>query len=64
MDGDGVRVSQRAQLSLSKVPCFSPQSDPGTQGSQAVGVISPSTERALCRFSSRFVPFEDLTVIL
>lgn len=64
MDGDGVRVSQRAQLSLSRVPCFSPQTDPGTQGSQAVDVISPSTESALCHFSLRSVLFEDLTVIL
>ena len=41
-----------------------PYSDPGTQGSQAVGVISPLTESALCRFSSCSVPFEDLAVIL
>ena len=65
MDADGVRESARELSCPFPELEASPQyRDPGTQGSQAAGVISPSTESALCHFSSCSVPFEDLAVIL
>ena len=51
MDGDGITASARELSGPFPEFCASPQySNPVTQGSQAAGITSPSTQGALCSF--------------